>query len=117
MTGLDQVIIGILGGELGSTSLLMLFILGLLTKRFVPWWVHEGVLEKLNEYEKEVPALSREVKELIAIINEPDDNERVEIIPQKTNMDISVTRSELKTIQKRISKSRARAQQRKRTHE
>jgi hypothetical protein len=68
---MDQLITSLLSGDLDAASLLLLFIVGILTKRFVPWWIHEEVLEKLDEYEKTAPALLDEVSLLIELINEP----------------------------------------------
>jgi hypothetical protein len=67
---MEQAIIGILSGDLDSASLLMLFIVGILTKRFVPWWIHEEVVEKLQEYEDAAPALLEEVSILVEQIKE-----------------------------------------------
>lgn len=66
---MDQLITRILGGDLNATSLLMLFILGILTKRFVPWWIHEEVISKLKEYEEKAPALLEEVTTLIDLMS------------------------------------------------
>ncbi len=65
---MEQAISAIAAGDLNSVSLLMLFIIGLLTKRFVPWWVHEDVLDRLYEYEEATPALIDEFKELIRTV-------------------------------------------------
>jgi len=62
---LETVITNLLTGELGVTTLLLLFILGILTKRFVPWWVHEEVVAELKRYEDEAPELTRKVEELV----------------------------------------------------
>lgn len=67
---MNEIITSLLTGELGATTLLLLFILGILTKRFVPWWIHEDVLRKLEEYEEVAPGLVEEVSELIAILND-----------------------------------------------
>lgn len=81
-----------------STTMLLLFILGLLTKRIVPWYVHEEVVEKLKKYEEQAPEmveqmelviklLEREEKLREAIEKKPTVNPRTlskkRIIPQK----------------------------------
>lgn len=70
---MEQLIIEVLQGNLDGATILFLFIIGILTKRFVPWWIHEEALEKLAEYEDAAPALLDEVSRLIdAINNDPD---------------------------------------------
>lgn len=60
----------LIGNDTAVITLLLLFIIGLLTKRFVPWWVHEEVLEKLSEYEKTAPELISEVQRLLNTIEQ-----------------------------------------------
>ena len=67
---MEQLIASLLTGDLSTTSLLILFILGLLTKRFVPWWIYEDMQEKLDLYEKEAPALIQDVKNLLETMEE-----------------------------------------------
>jgi hypothetical protein len=62
---MEQALLGLLGGDMTTDVLLMLFILGLLTKRFVPWWVYEDMVEKLREYEEVAPSLIDAVERLI----------------------------------------------------
>lgn len=69
---MEETIISLLGGELGVTTILLLFILGLLTKRFVPWWVYEALVEELKVYKNEAPELIREVQRLLALVEEED---------------------------------------------
>ena len=66
-----------LNGDLDVVTLLFLFITGLLTKRFVPWWVHEEVLEKLKAYEDAAPELITDVRRLIELIDEDDEGDLV----------------------------------------
>lgn len=66
---MEKAIETIISGDLNTASLLMLFIIGILTKRFVPWWVHEEALDKLDEYERTAPVLMDEVTTLIDILN------------------------------------------------
>lgn len=73
---MEQIIIEALGGNLDGATLLMLFIIGILTKRFVPWWVHEEALKKLKEYEDAAPVLLDEVSTLIDLLHEEDYDER-----------------------------------------
>ena len=70
---MESTIISLLGGELGVTTLLLLFIIGLLTKRFVPWWVYDAIVEELNVYQKEAPALLTEVHRLLKLVEQQDD--------------------------------------------
>lgn len=58
----------LIGNGADVITLLMLFIVGLLTKRFVPWWVHEEALRKLQEYEETAPELISEVKHLVSML-------------------------------------------------
>lgn len=75
----DQIIIQLLSGDLNSATLLILFIIGILTKRFVPWWVHEDVVKKLEEYEEASPELIDEVRKLMDIMEDPTRVRRVDI--------------------------------------
>lgn len=74
---MDQLIVKILSGELDAASLLILFIIGILTKRFVPWWIHEEALEKLEQYESTAPALLDEVGELIDLMQTQSGRENI----------------------------------------
>lgn len=69
---MEQAIATILSGDLDTASLLILFIIGILTKRFVPWWIHEEVVHKLDEYEEAAPALMDEVSHLIDLLTDND---------------------------------------------
>lgn len=86
---MEQLLVGILNGDLDAASLLLLFIIGILTKRFVPWWIHEEVLEKLKEYEDAAPELLDEITTLIETIeasgraSDPVVRERVSVIKRK----------------------------------
>ena len=66
-----------LNGDLDVVTLLFLFITGLLTKRFVPWWVYEDVLEKLKAYEDAAPELITDVRRLIALVDEDDNGDLI----------------------------------------
>lgn len=72
---MEQTIISLLSGELGVSTLLLLFIIGLLTKRFVPWWVYDALVEELNMYKKEAPALLEEVRELLTMLDPDQEGE------------------------------------------
>lgn len=65
---MDQFITKIMAGDLDAASLLLLFIVGILTKRFVPWWIYEEALEKLEQYESTAPALLDDIGELIDLM-------------------------------------------------
>lgn len=75
----DQIIVQLLSGEINSVALLILFIIGILTKRFVPWWVHEEVVKKLEEYEEASPELIEEVRKLMDIMHDPRRVQQVDI--------------------------------------
>ena len=68
---MDRLVETILNGDLNTTSLLLLFILGILTKRFVPWWVHEDALDKLEQYEQSAPELLDAIDTLTDVLNDP----------------------------------------------
>ncbi len=74
---MDEIITQIVSGDLNVVSLLMLFILGILTKRFVPWWIHEEVLIKLKEYEDASPDLLVKIRELVEVVNDPKNTQKV----------------------------------------
>lgn len=75
---MEQTIISLLGGELGVTSLLLLFIIGLLTKRFVPWWVYDAIVEELNVYKEEAPEFLREVHRLLELVEQQDSEKNLD---------------------------------------
>lgn len=58
-----------ISGDNEIVLMLLMFITGLLTKRFVPWWVYEDVLKKLEEYEKAAPELITETKRLMELLS------------------------------------------------
>lgn len=58
-----------ISGDNEIVLMLLMFITGLLTKRFVPWWVYEDVLKKLKEYEEAAPELIAETRRLMALID------------------------------------------------
>ena len=62
----------LIGSGADVITLLLLFIVGLLTKRFVPWWVHEEALRKLREYEEAAPELITQVQRLVKALDEKD---------------------------------------------
>ena len=57
------------GNSAAIVTMLLLFIAGLLTKRFVPWWVYEDVLKKLNEYQDAAPSLISEIRRLMILLD------------------------------------------------
>ena len=59
-----------------TVSLLILFILGLLTKRFVPWWVHEDAIRRLRVYEEAAPELITEVRRLMVLLDEANKDKK-----------------------------------------
>lgn len=62
----------LIGSGADVITLLLLFIVGLLTKRFVPWWVHEEALRKLREYEEAAPELITQVQRLVKKLEEAE---------------------------------------------
>lgn len=108
---MDKLVDAIINGDLDTASLLMLFIVGILTKRFVPWWVHEEVLEKLDEYEKVAPALLDEVSTLIDLLNDPKVLRTIEEqAPEVREVDVTTQTKRLQ----RVIQHRTRARPRKR---
>lgn len=108
---MDKLVDAIINGDLDTASLLMLFIVGILTKRFVPWWVHEEVLEKLDEYEKAAPALLDEVSTLIDLLNDPKVLRTIEEqAPEVREVDVTAQTKRLQ----RVIQHRTRARPRKR---
>lgn len=109
---MDQALTALLTGELNTVSLLLLFIVGILTKRFVPWWVHEEVVKKLEEYEQAAPALLDEVSTLINLLVDDGPSNKVnEVVP-----DIQAKKEALRKIHKKqvIKGQRTRTRARKR---
>lgn len=76
---MDAVIVQLLSGDFNTATLLILFIIGILTKRFVPWWIHEDVVKKLEEYEEASPELISEVRKLMDIMHDPRRVQQVDI--------------------------------------
>ena len=62
----------LIGNDTAVITMLLLFIAGLLTKRFVPWWVHEEALKKLKEYEEAAPEIISEVRRLLDALDEQE---------------------------------------------
>lgn len=61
----------ILGGsDAPVVTMLLLFITALMTKRIVPWYVHEAALKKLQRYEDAAPDLISEINNLLDIVAE-----------------------------------------------
>ena len=95
----------IVSGDLNTTTLLLLFILGILTKRFVPWWVHEEALEKLEQYEQSAPELLDEIGTLIDILNDPKVSKALEEeSPEVQDLDVQTKSEELRRVVRRHRK-------------
>lgn len=73
---MESLFVTLLSGDLNVTTLLILFIVALLTKRFVPWWVYEAMEERLRLYEEEAPELIKEVKELLNAVDDKVDEKK-----------------------------------------
>jgi hypothetical protein len=61
-----------LGNDNQVVILLLLFITALLTKRIVPWWVHNEALEKLKAYEDAAPKLITEIQNLMESLHQQE---------------------------------------------
>ena len=61
----------ILSPEGLCVTLLVLFI----TKRIVPYWIHDEALERLKRYEEQTPVLLHEFRELSRLIKHQHDEE------------------------------------------
>jgi hypothetical protein len=83
----------LLSKDVGVTSLLIFFIVGLLTKRFVPWWIYEEVLNKLKEYEQAAPALIEEMQKTMAMVRDPRNIESINVVaPRAKRVEIETRR-------------------------
>ena len=81
-----------LSSDLTVASLLCAFIIGMFTKRFVPWWIHEEVVKKLKEYEQTAPELIDEMKRMMRVLEDPTTLERLTIeAPQVTNVNVTTS--------------------------
>lgn len=65
----------LLDSDLSVVILLLAFITGLLTKRIIPWWVHDDALEKLKAYEDAAPKLISEIQNLMDMLHEGEDEQ------------------------------------------
>lgn len=66
----------LVGNDTAVITMLLLFITALLTKRVVPWYVHEEALNKLKKYEDAAPGLISEVNRLMDVIDKQEKTER-----------------------------------------
>lgn len=83
---MDQLLVQLLSGELNTTTLLILFIIGILTKRFVPWWIHDDVVQELKKYEEDAPKLMDAVQELTdEVRNQGIRSPKLEEVEEKAN--------------------------------
>lgn len=71
---MNEVVAQLLGGDIDTVTLLLLFIVGILTKRFVPWWIHEDVVERLKKYEAVSPSLIESLNDLAELLDERDED-------------------------------------------
>lgn len=55
----------LIGNDTAVITLLLLFITALLTKRIVPWYVHQEALDKLKKYEDAAPELIENMNRLM----------------------------------------------------
>ena len=75
----------LLSQDLSVTTLLAIFIVGLFTKRFVPWWIHEEVLNKLKEYEETAPQLVDEMQKVLTLLEDPNNISRINVVAPRVN--------------------------------
>lgn len=81
---MDQILVQILNGDLNTQALLILFIIGILTKRFVPWWVHDDVVQELKKYEEDAPQLMDAVQALTEEVRSKGiKSENLEVVEQQ----------------------------------
>jgi hypothetical protein len=57
----------LIGNDTAVITLLLLFITALLTKRIVPWYVHQEALDKLKKYEDAAPGLIENMNRLMEL--------------------------------------------------
>lgn len=79
----------LIGNDAAVITLLLLFITGILTKRIVPWWVHDDALEKLKAYEDAAPKLITEIQHLMDVLHEQDaelDEQRQRLVPERKRL-------------------------------
>jgi hypothetical protein len=83
---MDPFFNSVLTEDTSVITLLILFIICLLTKRIVPWWIYDEVVKKLDDYEKSAPGLVDEVARLVEIIDNTYEDEPRHITksPRKT---------------------------------
>lgn len=82
---MESLIVSLLSGELSVTTLLLLFIIAVLTKRFVPWWVYDSMVAELKVYKEQTPDLLDEIQNLFEVIqDEKEKNEAAESLSEKT---------------------------------
>lgn len=67
----------LIGNDTAVITMLLLFITGILTKRIVPWYVHEEALTKLKKYEDAAPGLITEVNRLMEVLDKKTKNSPV----------------------------------------
>lgn len=81
---MESLIVSLLSGELSVTTLLLLFIIAVLTKRFVPWWVYDSLVAELKVYKEQTPDLLDEIQRLFEVIqDEKDKTEVAETLREK----------------------------------
>lgn len=74
---MESLIVSLLSGDLSVTTLLLLFIIAVLTKRFVPWWVYDSLVAELKVYKEQTPDLLDEIQHLFEVIKEEKDKTEV----------------------------------------
>lgn len=65
----------LIGNDTAVITLLLLFITALLTKRIVPWYVHQEALDKLKKYEDAAPGLIENIQRLMEIYEQEEQGE------------------------------------------
>lgn len=67
----------LLQGDLNTITLLAAIIVGIFTKRIIPWWIHDEVVQKLKAYEEAAPELITQIRGLMDIIQEQEELNKV----------------------------------------
>lgn len=73
---MEAVLVSLLSGELSVTTLLLLFIIAILTKRFVPWWVYDALVAELKVYKEQAPDLIDEIQNMYQSMQEKEIDEK-----------------------------------------
>lgn len=108
---MESLILSLLSGELSVTTLLLLFIIAILTKRFVPWWVYDSLVAELEIYKKQAPALIDDIQELFSLIEDSHSPEHKKKVIKTMRDKAAETKKELTETNEHVDrKTRVRPQ-------